>query len=153
MEAGYALEIADAPLLHRGLTLADLAHLVELVECGALTRAEAILGGQDDPLPPLNELNPEVTKPISDVILRGMSVRQDHRWPNAGDMQKALRRAVNAPKTEAVDAKTMVMDPPAPVAESLPPKTEQLPPSSMPTIDRIHVSAPPAEATVQVAVE
>jgi argininosuccinate lyase len=41
VEAGYALEIADAPLLHRGLTLADLAHLVELVECGALTRAEA----------------------------------------------------------------------------------------------------------------
>ena len=41
VEAGYALEIADAPLLHRGLTLADLAHLVELVECGALTRDEA----------------------------------------------------------------------------------------------------------------
>jgi argininosuccinate lyase len=36
--AGYALETADAPLLHRGLTLADLAHLVELVECGALRR-------------------------------------------------------------------------------------------------------------------
>ena len=41
MAAGYALEIADAPLLHRGLTLADLAHLVELVECGALPREQA----------------------------------------------------------------------------------------------------------------
>ncbi len=41
VEAGYQLEIADAPLLHRGLTVADLAHLAELVECGALTRAEA----------------------------------------------------------------------------------------------------------------
>jgi argininosuccinate lyase len=41
VEAGYALETADAPLLHRGLTLADLAHLVELTECGALTRADA----------------------------------------------------------------------------------------------------------------
>ena len=41
VNAGYALEIADAPLLHRGLTLADLAHLAELVECGALTRDEA----------------------------------------------------------------------------------------------------------------
>src|SRR5262245_56674 len=39
--AGYALEIADAPLLHRGLTLADLAHLVGLVECGTLRRDEA----------------------------------------------------------------------------------------------------------------
>ena len=41
VEAGYALEIADAPLLHRGLTLADLAHLVALVECGALLPEEA----------------------------------------------------------------------------------------------------------------
>jgi argininosuccinate lyase len=39
--AGYALEIADAPLLHRGLTLADLGHLIELVRCGALRRDEA----------------------------------------------------------------------------------------------------------------
>ena len=38
IEAGYALEIGDAPLLHRGLTLADLAHLIALVECGALRR-------------------------------------------------------------------------------------------------------------------
>jgi argininosuccinate lyase len=41
VEAGYALEIADAPLLHRGLTLADLAHLVGLVESGTLRRDEA----------------------------------------------------------------------------------------------------------------
>jgi argininosuccinate lyase len=41
VEAGYALETADAPLLHRGLTLADLAHLVELTECGALTPGDA----------------------------------------------------------------------------------------------------------------
>lgn len=41
VEAGYALEIADAPLLHRGLTLADLAHLIALVECGVLRREEA----------------------------------------------------------------------------------------------------------------
>jgi argininosuccinate lyase len=41
VEAGYALETADAPLLHRGLTLADVAHLVELTECGALTPGEA----------------------------------------------------------------------------------------------------------------
>ena len=41
VEAGYELEIADAPLLHRGLTLADLAHLAELVDCGALAPGEA----------------------------------------------------------------------------------------------------------------
>src|SRR5690348_15738199 len=53
--AGYELEIADAPLLHRGLTLADLAHLAELVECGTLSRDEAapvcaaLLGLLDSP--------------------------------------------------------------------------------------------------------
>lgn len=53
VEAGYTLEIADAPLLHRGLTLADLAHLVALVECRALSRedvaplAEHLLGMLD----------------------------------------------------------------------------------------------------------
>jgi argininosuccinate lyase len=41
VEAGYALEIGDAPLLHRGLTVADLAHLLELADCGALTGDEA----------------------------------------------------------------------------------------------------------------
>lgn len=39
VEAGYALETADAPLLHRGLSLADLAHLVALVEAGVVEPA------------------------------------------------------------------------------------------------------------------
>src|SRR6204780_842567 len=41
VEAGYALETGDAPLLHRGLTLADLAHLVELTDCGVIRQDEA----------------------------------------------------------------------------------------------------------------
>jgi len=36
VDAGYRLEIADAPLLHRGLALADLAHQVSLIEAGAV---------------------------------------------------------------------------------------------------------------------
>ena len=36
VEAGYALELADAPLLHRGLGLADLAHVLALHEAGVL---------------------------------------------------------------------------------------------------------------------
>jgi argininosuccinate lyase len=38
--AGYALELADAPLLHRGLGLADLAHVIALHEAGVLPAAE-----------------------------------------------------------------------------------------------------------------
>jgi argininosuccinate lyase len=36
VEAGYALELADAPLLHRGLGLADLAHVLALHEAGVI---------------------------------------------------------------------------------------------------------------------
>jgi argininosuccinate lyase len=36
VEAGYALELADAPLLHRGLGLADLAHVLALDEAGVI---------------------------------------------------------------------------------------------------------------------
>lgn len=36
VEAGYALELADAAFLHRGLCLADLAHVLELDEIGVL---------------------------------------------------------------------------------------------------------------------
>jgi argininosuccinate lyase len=41
VQAGYALEVADAPLLHRGLGLADLAHVVALAEAGVAPPADA----------------------------------------------------------------------------------------------------------------
>lgn len=36
VEAGFALEVADAPLLHAGLNLADLAHVLALSERGVI---------------------------------------------------------------------------------------------------------------------
>jgi len=40
VEAGYRLELADAPLLHRGFGLADLAHAIVLGERGAIPAAD-----------------------------------------------------------------------------------------------------------------
>ena len=40
VEAGYRLELEDAPLLHRGLGLADLAHVTMLGEQGAIPAAD-----------------------------------------------------------------------------------------------------------------
>lgn len=40
VEAGYALELADAPLLHHGLGLADLAHVVALSEAAVIPAAD-----------------------------------------------------------------------------------------------------------------
>jgi argininosuccinate lyase len=36
IDAGYALEIADAPLVHHGLSLADLAHVLDLHRAGVI---------------------------------------------------------------------------------------------------------------------
>jgi argininosuccinate lyase len=46
VEAGYRLELADAPMLHRGFGLADLAHAIVLGERGVIPAADlrALLG-------------------------------------------------------------------------------------------------------------
>ena len=41
VEAGYRLEVADAAILHEGLCLADLGHVLELVESGVAPGAAA----------------------------------------------------------------------------------------------------------------
>lgn len=66
----------------------------------ALSRADALLGNALDPIKPLNELNPEISPAISDVILKAVSVRQDDRYSTAGEMQKALRRAFDRSKKD-----------------------------------------------------
>ena len=69
--------------------------LTNTIPSDSLTRADAMLGGLPDPVKPPSELNPEVNKEVSDVLLKGMAVRQDNRFDKAADMQKELRRAFN----------------------------------------------------------
>ncbi len=59
----------------------------------SLTRASSLINGMPDPVKPINELNPEVSKAISDVILTGMSIGQEKRYKTAREMQKILREA------------------------------------------------------------
>jgi serine/threonine protein kinase len=82
--------------------------LTNTVPMDALSRADAMLNGSPDPQQPLCELNPEVPKEISDVVLHGMEVSQEKRYENAKAMQKALRRAYNSMQ-EAMSAKTVVI--------------------------------------------
>ncbi|CAN5410433.1 hypothetical protein BH10ACI1_BH10ACI1_06720 [soil metagenome] len=67
--------------------------LTNLVPPDALTRADSLLNGSPDPVQPINELNKEVSKSVSDVIIKGMAVSQDLRYANAREMQKELRDA------------------------------------------------------------
>mgnify|MGYP001167328528 CR=1 FL=1 len=67
--------------------------LTNTVPFDALTRADSLLNGVPDPVKPIHEINREVPKVISDIILKGMSVSQEQRYATAREMQKTLRDA------------------------------------------------------------
>lgn len=67
--------------------------LTNTVPPDALSRADNILNSFPDPIKPLYDFNPEVSHPISDVILKGMSLSAEQRYPGAREMQRALRDA------------------------------------------------------------
>ncbi len=65
--------------------------LTNVVPADVLSRADTLLGGNRDPIEPLNEINSEIPQKVSDIILRGMAVSQEKRFADAREMQKALR--------------------------------------------------------------
>ncbi len=65
------------------------------VPSDALSRADCLLNGMEDSLIPPNEINQEISKNVSDVIMKGMEVSQDKRYGDAREMQKVLRKAFN----------------------------------------------------------
>ena len=67
--------------------------LTNTMPVDALSRADTMLGGGKDPIIPLTEINPEVTTAVSDVILKGIAIRQEDRFGTASEMQRELRRA------------------------------------------------------------
>ncbi len=70
--------------------------LTNAVPFDALTRADSLLNGVADPVQPINEINKEVPKGVSEIILKGMSVSQEQRYPTAREMQKILRDAYSS---------------------------------------------------------
>src|SRR4051812_29548317 len=81
------------------------------VPADALSRADALLNGDADPIKPLNQINPEVPSEVSEVILHGMEVSQERRFSNAKEMQKALRKAFSQMQ-EAMSAQTIAFPTP-----------------------------------------
>lgn len=67
--------------------------LTNTVPPDALTRADSLLNHLPDPITPPSELNPEVSPSISSVIIKGMNLSAEHRYPSAREMQRALRDA------------------------------------------------------------
>ena len=83
--------------------------MTNVVPADALSRADTMLNGLPDSIEPPHALNPEIPSAVSEVILQGMEVSQEKRFPNARDMQKALRRAFTQMQ-EAMSAQTVAFN-------------------------------------------
>ena len=138
--------------------------LTNTIPADALTRADALLGGQKDPIVPLNEINPAISPAISEVILKGAELRQDQRYSSAAEMQKALRRAFKQGKDEDVnDLKTLEMTVDAAIVSAAPPTnpsematraqpSEEPPPSPLSPATKDVITSPPKQANVPTEV-
>ena len=69
--------------------------MTNVVPVDALSRADALIGGKKDPIVPLNEIVSQIPEAVSNVILKGIALRQDERFITASEMQRSLRRAYN----------------------------------------------------------
>lgn len=83
--------------------------LTNTVPADALTRADALLGNMPDPLIPITEINPEVSRTISDTIVKGMALSLDQRLSDAREMQKLLRDGY-AQMQNAMSAQTIAFN-------------------------------------------
>lgn len=110
--------------------------LTDVVPPDALTRADAVISGKADPLQPINEINTEVSKLVSDVIIKGMSISQEARYASARLMQKALRDAYAELQTGSAE-QTVSFDAPSNVADVLQPKPKSEFNTSPPIISQV----------------
>ena len=110
--------------------------LTDVVPPDALTRADSVISSKPDPLQPISEINPEVSKSVSDVIIKGMSISQDARYASARLMQKALRDAYAELQTGSVE-QTVAFDAPTDIADILQPKPKSEFNTSPPIISQV----------------
>jgi serine/threonine protein kinase len=118
--------------------------LTNKVPPDSLSRADALLNGSPDPIEPVENLNTEVTKVVSDVILKGISVSQEQRFATAREMQKELRDAY-AKMQKAMAAQTIAFN-----AQS-----EQIVPDAVSTEGKTEpvAAAPEAQTPLQALIE
>lgn len=83
---------------------ATLYHLLTGVPpTDAPTRFDALEDEQADPLPPIQEINPQVSQAVASVINRAMAVSRKGRPANATEMRRALSEAVEETQRAATD--------------------------------------------------
>jgi serine/threonine protein kinase/Tol biopolymer transport system component len=95
---------------------ATLYHLMTgVAPPNALTRADAVLNGEPDPLRPADESSVQVSTDVAAVLRQAMALRRDQRVSTAAAMRRALREADKTPRPQASSRQGMatVAMPPA----------------------------------------
>ena len=96
----------------------------------ALSRAAALVNGQDDPLVPASQANPTVTPQVDQVLKKAMSQNREQRYSAADEMRKALHAGdQGATIRDRAEAQTVLFKPTAPTVAT---PTEVIP--KQPTI-------------------
>jgi len=108
--------------------------MTNTIPADALSRADAMLSDQKDPIIPLSDVNPEISPAVSNVILKGLEVSKDKRFGTAAEMQKALRTAYSQMQDQ-MSAATQVINRDDLHSTVPPAKDPSMPvaPSEMPT--------------------
>jgi formylglycine-generating enzyme required for sulfatase activity/predicted Ser/Thr protein kinase len=75
---------------------ATLYHLLTgVAPIDAPARYSAVEDDKPDPLQPIQELNPQISAGVADVIHWAMAIRRKHRPQDAAEMRRALRKAAD----------------------------------------------------------
>jgi serine/threonine protein kinase len=109
--------------------------LTDRTPCDALTRATALLNDDPDPLPPLNEINPEVPPAVAAVLGQALSLKPAARPASAAALRAALRNASQRSAHASAEPLTITeatrVRPPVPASPNHPPVPPASPPDQL----------------------
>ena len=99
---------AQSDIYSLSATLYQLA--TNHIPADALNRADSFVNDLPDSLIPPHQMNPEIPKPISEIIVTGMALNQTQRHASARVMQRLLRESY-AQIQSAMAAQTLTITP------------------------------------------
>jgi eukaryotic-like serine/threonine-protein kinase len=134
---------------------ATLYHLLTgVLPVDAATRADIFLGGEIDPLRPAHELNPQVPKGFSEVLMKAMEQHRNNRPASAAEMLKLLRAARQsmslAPQAPADQVPTVLDTEAGRIRQETAQRNagqEQQAPNAMATRPAAHLTTPQPQAS------